>query len=483
VTDEGEPLEGVVDFAIEGEAAGATLSGGAATTDAEGYAKITLRAGTQASFGVVAVAPLAEPVTVDITVERMRFGSLGYVVRYDGMRLVDSVEAALFTNVTCDDLARSVPSPRESQYTALNRNETFAEVEVGIPLAIYALGIDRGDQVAAEACADAMLESPAGNVEIHLDDVADLFGGTWAIQERFDVTAGFSPTLDALLDAMTGLSSDPAGYIVDYVASSPSTPSWLRTALGSSTTRAIVAGVLRDAIDDVTLPGFVTETLDLGADIDRAFTQLTFDGQLTFDEPDEFGASLGRHRVTRVYFPVDSGIAERPLSAVAENVGVTVGPTITVAEHELAIAFGQVIEMILHDVLLARLPGSPRTTHEWLASLLDCDGIAMSIAGESGAIRDVTNAVCDVGVALLGGLIEGYLTELWEYDVLHLAGTANLVDSDQDYDRDVLEEGVANARWTGASGEMTFTGVFEGEKLDDVTGRTHRVRERMGTVH
>ena len=483
VTDDGVPLEGVVDFAIEGEAGGATLSGAAAETNAEGHATITLRAGTQANFDVVAVAPRAEPAKVEITVERMRFGQLSYTVRYDGMRLVDSVEAALFTNLTCSDLSRSVPSPRETQVTVLDRTGTFAEVEVGIPLAIYALGIDRNDNVAAEACADAMLVESMGNVEIELDDVAELFGGTWAIQETFDVTAGFSPTLDTLLDVMTGLSTDPAGYVVDFVATHPSTPGWLRTALSSSVTRTIVAGVLRDAIDDVTLPGYVTETLGFGADVDRAFTQLTLDGQLTFEEPDEFGASLGQHRVTRIYFPLDGGIAERPVSAVAENVGVTVGPTITVAEHQLAIAFGQVIEMILHDVLLPRLPGSPATTHEWLEGLLDCDSIATSIAGETGTVRDATNAVCDVGLALLGGLIEGYLTELWQYDVLHLSGTANLIDSDMDYDRDVLEEGMAQARWVGDSGELSFSGVFEGSKMDDVTGRTHRVRERMRDLH
>ncbi len=483
VSDEGEPLEGVVDFAIEGEAGGATLSGHATSTDAGGHAKVTVRAGTQATFDVVAVAPRAEPAVVAVRVERMRFGELDYVVRYTGTRIVDSVEAALFTNVTCDELSRTVPSPRETQVTRLDRGEKFTDVEVGIPLAVYALGIDRGDNVASEACADVTLDGPTGNVEIALDDVDELFGGTWAVQETFDVTDGFNPTLDMLLDIMTGLSTDPAGYVVDFVADYPSTPSWLRTALSSPATRALVAGVLRDAISDVTVPGFVTETVDFGADVDRAFSYLTFDGEITFDEPDEFGGSLGTHRVTRMSFPLDDGIAERPISALAEDVGVTVGPTIEMSEHELAIAFGRVVEMILHDVLLPRLPGSPRTTHEWITSLLDCDSIATSIAGESGTVRDVTNAVCDIGLALLSGLIDGYVEELWQYDRLYLSGTADLLDSDGDYDRDVLEEGEADARWVGDSGEMLFTGTFGGERLDDETGRPHRVRERLGSLH
>lgn len=479
VDQDGQPLEGVVDFAIEGEAGGASLSGHATPTDADGHASVTLRAGTQSRFDVVAVAPQAEPAVVDVLVERMRFGQLDYVVTYGGARIVDSVEAALFTNVTCDDLARSVPSPRETQYTRLSRTESFADVEVGIPLAVYALGIDRGDNVAAEACTDVTLDSPSGSVTVPLDDIAELFGGTWAVQESFDVTDGFNPTLDLLLDAMTGLSTDPAGYVVDFVADHPSTPGWLRTALSSSSTRALVAGILRDAIEDVTLPGYLTETVEFGADVDRAFTNLTFDGEIAFAEADEFGGALGTHRVSRVYFPLDDGFAERPLSAVAEDVEITVGPTMDMAEHRLAIAFGRVVEMILVDVLLPRLPGSPATTHEFVTGLLDCDGIADSIAGEPGTVRDVTNAVCDVGLALLSGLIEGYITELWQYDSLYLAGTAALTDSDTDYDADVLEEGDATARWVGDSGELLFDGVFEGSKLDDETGRDHRVRERM----
>jgi len=475
---EGQPIEGIVDFAIEGDPAGGTLSGHSVETDADGHARVTLRAGTQASYDVVAVAPEADPATVSIDVQQMRFAPLHYTVTYDGMRVVDGVEAALFTNVTCDDLSRSVPSPRETQVTYLGSRETFEDAEVGIPMAVYALGIDRNDYVAAEACADVTVESTGTEVEIPLDDVSELFGGTYSIQETFDVTDGFSEDLDTLLDVMGGLSSDPARYIVDFVADHSETPSWLRSALSSSLTRRLVADRLEDAMSDVTLPGFLVETVDLGGDMDRAFSALTLDGDLTFDEPDEFGESLGNHRVSRMSFPLDGATVDRPVSAMAD-VNVTVGPTITLDEHALSIEFGRLIEMILNDVLLPRLPGSPANIHDWLTSLLDCDGISMSLAGDSSTAADVADAVCDVGLIVLSGYLDDLVTNMWEYDTLHLAGTADLTDSDQDYDRDVLENGEATARWTGDSGELMFPGVLDGLRPDDETGRRHRVRERM----
>lgn len=476
---DGSPIDGIVDFAIEGSAGGATLSGHASQTNADGIARVVVRAGSQARFNVVAVAPLASPASAEIDVRQMRFGAVEYLATYTGSRVIDTVEAALFTNITCSDLARTVPAPRETQYTRLRNRSQFENVEAGIPLAIYALGIDRRDNVAAEACADVVLEGATTSVEIPLDDVAEIFGGTYRIDETFDVTGGFSPTLDLVLDILGGLSSDPAAYIVDFVAGRDETPGWLRTALSSRVTRDLVASYLRGAIADIHLPGYVTEVVDFGGDVNRAFTGLTFDGQLTFGEPDEFGASLGSHRLTAIRFPLDGATTERPMSAVANEIPITVGPSITVAEHELSVAFGAVVEMILHEVLLPRLPGSPRTTGEFIGGLLDCDGIAASLGGDSSTTTSIANAVCDIGVTLLGGMIEGYITDMWQYDTLHLSGTANLRDSDQDYDRDTLQEGVATARWTGSSGELSFGGTMAGNRMDDTTGRQHRIRERM----
>jgi hypothetical protein len=408
----------------------------------------------------------------------MAFGALDYTVTYAGLRVVDGVEAALFTNTTCSDLERTVPSPRETQIGRLRTRSTFENVEIGVPMAVYALGIDRRDNVAAEACADVTLDGPSKSIEIPLADVAELFGGTYEVAETFDVTAGFNPTLNLALDIMTGLATDPAGYLVSYIASHPDTPSWLRTALSSRATRDLVANALRSAISEIHVPGYVEDVVDLGHGIDLAFTRMTLDGELTFGEGTEFGTFDGTHLVTGIRFPLtDGGESTRPIRALA-NLPVEVGPTITMHEHTLAIPFGQVVEMVLHDVLLPRVPGSPATMREFLGDLLDCSEISMSLSGDA-TVQSIANAACDVGLTILGQVIEDYITALWNYDSLTLSGTANLVDSDGDYDRDELEMGRADASWAGSSGTMEFTGTLAGERLDDTAGRAHPVRDRM----
>ncbi len=480
ISAEGLPISGTVEFFVEGDPAGGTLSGHSARTDADGVASIVLRTGTQANFDVVATGELArDPARVGIQVEPLSFGDLDYVVTYTGLRVVDSAEVALFSNITCDDLDRAVPTPAQVQFAFLRARETFEDVEVGVPMAVYALGIDRNDNVAAEACADVTLTGPTGNVEIPLADVAELFGGTYTVEETFDVTDGFSPALDFTLDLLTGLATDPAAWLVDYVASSDSVPSWLRSALSSRVTRDLVANALRDAISDIHVPGYLSDLFDLGHGINTAFSRLTLDGELTFGEGTEFGTYDGTHLVTGIRFPlIDGGEANRSVRALA-NLTVEVGPTITMHEHTLALPFGRVVEMVLNEVLLPSLPGSPTSTHEFLTQLIDCSEIAMELAGEDPTIESIANGVCDVGLTILGGVIENYITEMWEYDSLTLSGTADLVDTDGDYDRDHLEDGEADALWSGDSGDLVFMGTLAGERLDDEGGREHPVRERL----
>ncbi len=478
---DGAPIpNGLVEFLIEGDPNTGSLSGHASPTNDDGIAEVTLRAGTEATFDVVATAELApDPVSVSITVQPLSFGTLDYVVTYAGRRVVDSAEVAIWTNMTCSDLQRAVPAPRETQVTSLRAHNSFEGVEIGLPLAVYALGIDNNDNVAAEACADATLSTQRGSLEIPLGDVAELFGGDYSVEETFDVTSGFSPALDTTLDILGGLSRDPAAYIVDFVAMDPRTPSWLRSALSSGPVRALIAGYLRDAISDIHVPSYITDLVDFGAGVNMAFSQLTLVGDLEFGEASEFGTYDGTHRVHALRFPlIDETTTERPIRAMAP-VEVTVGPEIGLAEHTLAVSFGEVVEMVLHDVLLPRLPGSPATTTEFLGDLLDCDAIATSIAGTSGTWESVTNAVCEVGLTVLGEVIENYITDMWQYEQFTLSGHAELTDSDLDYDRDHLDHGHATVVWTGDSGELRFDGVMSGQRLDDHTGRTSPVRERM----
>ena len=99
-------------------------------------------------------------------------------------------------------------------------------------------------------------------------------------------------------------------------------------------------------------------------------------------------------------------------------------------------------------------------------------------SGPIGTTADIANAACQIGLTLLGGYAESYVMDLFQYTTLELHGTAQLADSNGNYNMDVLEEGVADANWIGADGRMSFMGVMDGSRLDDGNGE-HPVRSRL----
>lgn len=476
---DGTPISGgIVDFAINGDAHGGSLSGNAATTGSDGIAELTIRAGTVAEFAIDATAPgITGPATWGVSVTAARFGNFDYVVQYMGRRDVRTAETAIFSNMTCAALARAIPAPRESHTTRIAEAKRVDNVEVGLRIAVYALGIDTHDMVAATGCSDITLAGPTGHVDVTLSDETEIIGGTYNTEERLDVTSGFSSSLDLLFAAMRGLSEDPARFLVDFVATYPGTPDWLRSAISSGAIRSVVAGLLRDALSRIHVPSYVTDVLDVGAEFDRGLSGMTLVGTMTFGEPDEFAATRGRHVVTAVRMPLLAGPVERTVRAESD-IDVNMSMGFSVAEHDLAISFGQLAEMLLNDVLLPALPGAPHSMRELLASFFDCGAIAARIGGEDPTIVSLTNAACEIGEVALGEAITNYITNLWRYDTLHIAETAQLVDSDYDYDRDRMNMGTVAARWTGASGEMSFPGTLTGSRRDD-TVRTNPIRQHI----
>ncbi len=469
-------------FALDGSLGGASLSGETVDTDVHGVAQIAVRAASPAHFDLVATADdVDQPAKVHFEVQAAHFGTLGYTVSYDGRRNIGSVESALFTNVTCDSLQRSVPTPREVQGPAFDRVQHFESVATHMPVAIYVLGLDRHGVLAAEGCAEATLEGPTGNVAIRLQDDATIFGGTYQTEDTLDVTAGLDPAFEFLIDAIHGLATDPARWIVDTVAESSSTPDWLRSALSSDLIRASIANMLADAIGAVHVPGYVDDIMSFGDDVHTALSNVRLHGTLTVPEPGEFGAADGHEHISSIGFPLEGRMVDRPVSADA-NVHMTVGTTVTMDEHALRLPFGKVVQMIVEEVLLPRLPGSPSSIADMANHMLDCPAIAVHLSGGDPTATTLTDAVCQTGLTFIGAMLEDRITHLADYDTLHLAGTAELVDSDGDYDMDTLRDGSVQARWVGGSGEMDFTGTMVGSRQGDTFGRANPIRDAIDAL-
>ena len=113
------------------------------------------------------------------------------------------------------------------------------------------------------------------------------------------------------------------------------------------------------------------------------------------------------------------------------------------------------------------------------SQLFDCDAIAEWLAGDSSLGAVLANSVCTVGVALLASMVEEYILSLMDYAHLHLQGEASFADQDQDYDRESIADGDLRARWTGASGTLSFDGDMSGVREGDRTGGVDPIRQRL----
>lgn len=471
--------EALIGFAVEGDPAVGSLAAASGQTDGEGIAYASFRTEAEGTVDVVATAPEADSARATITVRPMVFGTLGVTVSYMGTRPMTGAELALFVNASCEDLARAVPRPEHVETVIIGHRTEIDGLALDVPMALYALGIDNLDRVAAETCTDVTMTEPNREVNVPLSDVAVRVRGPYATVETFDVTDGFPSGLDTVLEITGGLgSSDPAGWLVDYVAANPSTPSWLRSALGSSFTRELVAILLRDALDAIHLPSELVETIRFGADVDAAFSGLTLDGVLTFSDPDEYGVAMGVHAIQRVRLPLSDGTEaqhnyETPPSA---DTVVTFGDRIDLDEHGIPLAFGDLVETVLRETLLSRLPGSPATVGEYVAGFFDCAAIASYVG--TGTTADLAEAACTVGVGLLEARVDSAIESLWDYETLNLSGSAELQDTDEDYDLETIANGTAHARWTNESDQLEFDGVFSGLSMNDPVS-VHPIRERM----
>ena len=129
------------------------------------------------------------------------------------------------------------------------------------------------------------------------------------------------------------------------------------------------------------------------------------------------------------------------------------------------VSLGEVMGIVINDIILPRLPGEPNSIGELLGSLINCEGLGQaSFLPEDTpeSIRDGLEAVCEAGIALAGSRIDDQLEALLDWDTLTLAGEGMTMDDDQDYRADEFE-GTAIASWAGGpGGDLEFEGILRG---------------------
>lgn len=152
---EGDPLEdATIAFDLLGRPQGASLSALSASTDEQGIAAVTLRAGARAAtFTLRASATRALPITFNVAISGAGFGTLIVQAPYDGERNVSERLVLAYPGLLCDEVTRmqsdpvSVIAPGEDSASLI---ALPAEVEY----AVLVLGKGQGDTIVATGCVE-----------------------------------------------------------------------------------------------------------------------------------------------------------------------------------------------------------------------------------------------------------------------------------------------------------------------------------------
>jgi hypothetical protein len=305
-------------------------------------------------------------------------------------------------------------------------------------------------------------------------------GGTWSIDNRFQVGVDvlLPQTAADALDVLRGLSENPAHTLFD-LAEQAGVP-----AVGE--VRAALPGVLEDrlegwvndAIAEITIDG-VPATEILGgyvAQVDALRSEMIVTSELELGDPDFAGETVCRHTARTVAFPAVSG---EPLVIPAQLGEIGVGAD----DVAVTIAYDGAVELGAHffgipvgdwaiaglDALAGRVMGVA-DLRAALGVVVDCPAIAQDVAsqclfGQCVGHEAQLVEICEAGLDMLTAELH---EKLHEYDVSAIrfvAGSAKLVDADDDGVVETIADGVWDATVNAGQGERATPATFTGARL------------------
>jgi hypothetical protein len=237
--EDGTPISGaIVEWEIDGFAAGATLGALETTTDEGGASTVALRAAaTGASFVVRATPPLGDPLDFQVAVTDMDAGSIRVDLTYSGATAFDQLEAFLFEGTSCMDLsARSLPTAliAASPVTRITQSPGFVPVDVGTGY-VVAVQAKVGTTVSGFGCAGnvAVVANEETRVPVTITDLPELLivDGVYELDNQLDLGEGLPPSVRVGIDVLAELTDDgdvdgnlaamdygedPGAFVVDF---------------------------------------------------------------------------------------------------------------------------------------------------------------------------------------------------------------------------------------------------------------------------
>lgn len=468
-----QPLaDAVVEFGLTGAADGASLQSALATTDAHGFAEMTLVAGgTVAAFRVRASAEGATPVYFDVNVVAAQRPALTIDVTYDGQRPIETRSVSILDNMKCEQFAqRNNSADVKVAYMVAAPEQSIdykEQLGAGRTYAVVAWGSDATNSKLATGC--VAFTAP-------VTDDADQAAVTLTVplhDLKLDLAARYAVSLTLDAHAALAALSTRSRSIVDAQLPQSATPqaSFLLDLLPSQNDFATAR---KDLGLDAALEASLTQTKTGPLRAAEAWASLvadeggacTIEGQLTSVDMGAGGFSFAVDRV----LSIRSGTVAKEIDLSAVPLRGAVGlsaaysaarAAIDVQALKVPIGFGSYAVYLLNQV-----QASPDVQGRALADIAGCAELSRFVDARTavfGAVSAQVAGLCSAAVQKLRQQVAEDWTSLdSSRAAFQVGGSVFVHDRDGEGSVDDLGPAVLSGDWatSGASSDTKVNGIL-----------------------
>ncbi len=220
-------------------------------------------------------------------------------------------------------------------------------------------------------------------------------------------------------------------------------------------------------------PDFVGSALQIGDDLGDLAKHFGINETLTLTGAGSTYTAV--HTITGVHFKLgtqegDYAFANYGMAnVVVNNVAVTVDATgqLTIAAHNLPIAYGRVLRLALDAAIIPLLDNDARNLNELFAHLINCDTVGDFIHDRFVIVpASAVSAVCSLGLDAGAGFIYAKIESIDATALsFGLSGTARAQDTNNDRKIDKIQSGAWSGTLTyGARPAPLLPAAFFGER-------------------
>jgi hypothetical protein len=282
--------------------------------------------------------------------------------------------------------------------------------------------------------------------------------GTFAVHSTFDLASNMPGTAGTVVNtiiAVTDGADDPTAWIVDQlIAQLPN--GTVKSAL--DTGKLFVVGYLNDRLLDFA-PDFVSTMVLVGHDFGDIAKGFGLNETLQLTRAGDGYTAV--HTVTGVHFKLDNQELDFALTnydlanIVVSNVAVAMDATgqLTIASHDVPLAYGQVLRMGLDAAIIPLIDPSAQNLGQLLANKIDCARVGAAVADAIASLLGFhLGSAGTFATACSAGLTAGSKYIYLKIDAIDgaalqfgLAGTARGTDKNKDRMIDTIQTGA----WAG----------------------------------